>query len=256
MLLTITLIQNHLAWEDIPANLASFDALMAAVIDPTDIIILPEMFTTGFSNNAAALAVEMESAPVEWMLQHARNKQALIMGSMIIRENDQYYNRLIAAFPDGNILTYNKRHLFSLMKEDEHYISGHQQLVFEFRGWKIFPLICYDLRFPVWCRNTEMADLMIFVANWPEKRHFHWTTLLKARAIENQCYVAGVNRIGPDNNDIPHNGESAVYDFWGKELVSAKDLQTAVSITISKSDLDEHRQRFAFWKDRDTFEIK
>ena len=254
--ISVTLLQNDLVWEDIPANLAAFDALMAAANDPTDIIVLPEMFTTGFSNNTASLAVEMESAPVEWMLQHARNKKALIMGSMIIQEGHQYYNRLIAAFPEGNILTYNKRHLFSLMNENDYYTAGDQQLVFEFRGWKIFPLICYDLRFPVWCRNTEMADLMVFVANWPEKRHFHWTTLLKARAIENQCYVAGVNRIGKDNNGIPHNGESGLYDFWGKELISAKDLLTTVSTTLSKSALNEHRERFAFWKDSDTFEIK
>jgi predicted amidohydrolase len=256
MYLTVTLLQNNLVWEDIDANLLAFEEQMAGLPEGSDLIILPEMFTTGFSNNAEKLAVTMDSYPVRWMLDHAARQNAMMMGSMIIQEDGKYFNRLISAFPDGNLLTYDKRHLFSLMKENEYYTAGDSHLIFEFRGWKLFPLICYDLRFPVWCRNTDMADLMIFVANWPEKRHFHWTTLLKARAIENQCYVAGVNRIGPDNNGIPHNGESGLYDFWGKELVSARNLQTAVTATLSKTVLSEHRERFAFWKDRDTFEIQ
>ena len=254
--LTITLLQNNLVWEDIDANLRSFDEQLAGLPEGSDILILPEMFTTGFSNDAEKLAVTMESHPVRWMLSNSAKRNAMMIGSMIIREDGKSFNRLICAFPDGNLLTYDKCHLLSLMRENEHYKAGEKHLVFEFRGWKLFPLICYDLRFPVWCRNTEMADLMIFVANWPEKRHYHWTTLLKARAIENQCYVAGVNRIGEDNNGIPHNGETGAYDFWGKEMVSARNLQTAVTATLSKTALMEHRERFAFWKDRDTFEIK
>lgn len=254
--LTLSIVQNDLVWENIPANLASFDVMLNDISTPTDIIVLPEMFTTGFSNHAESLAVTMDSAPVQWMQQKAALMNALICGSMIIKENEQYFNRLICAFPDGNLMHYDKRHLFSLMHENDYYTAGNQKLTFEFRGWTITPLICYDLRFPVWCRNTEIADLMIFVANWPEKRSFHWTTLLKARAIENQCYLAGVNRIGLDNKGNPHNGESAVYDFWGKEMALAENLRTTKTVSLSKTALTQHRERFAFWKDSDTFNIE
>lgn len=252
--LTIALVQSDLIWEDIEANLEQFDDSLWAA--DADVIILPEMFTTGFTNDAERLAVTMDSKPVMWMHDLACRLGSLLMGSMIIEECGKFYNRLICAFPDGNINTYDKRHLFSLMKEDEYYTAGNQQLIFEYKGWKIFPLICYDLRFPVWTRNVEMADLMIFVANWPEKRQKHWNLLLNARAVENQCYVAGVNRIGEDGGGVPHNGYSAVYDFWGNEIFSAKDLQGVFTTTLSKSSLVEHRERFGFWRDRDTFEIK
>jgi len=254
--LRVALVQSDLVWENIPANLEAFDRQLSGITSPADMVILPEMFTTGFTNNAPQLAVKMDGAAVEWMRQHARRMDALVMGSMIIEEAGSYYNRLIAAFPDGELLTYDKRHLFSLMHEQDHYSAGRSRLIFEYKGWKIFPLICYDLRFPVWSRNVELADLMIYVANWPEKRQFHWNLLLNARAVENQCYVAGVNRIGEDGGGVPHNGHSAVYDFWGNELVSAKNLQTVVSVTLSRPALDEHRSRFGFWKDSDTFEIR
>lgn len=254
--LHITLVQNDLVWEDIPANLSSFDDLLSTVPRETDVVILPEMFSTGFTNNAEALAVPMDSEPMKWMQHHAKKLDALMIGSMIISEKGHFFNRLLVAFPEGNLLTYDKRHLFSLMHENDFYTAGDQRLIFEFRGWKIFPLICYDLRFPVWCRNTEMADLMIFVANWPEKRDYHWTTLLKARSIENQCYVAGVNRIGEDEKGNRHHGQSAVYDFWGKEMISAGDLQTCIHKTLSKEELNQHRKRYSFWKDRDNFEIQ
>jgi omega-amidase len=254
--LHVSLLQNDLVWEDIPANLRSFDRLFEKIDGDVDVIILPEMFSTGFSNHSNRLAVHMDSTPVQWMKDHAANFRALVMGSMIIEEKGHFFNRLIAAFPDGNLQTYDKRHLFSLMQENHHYKAGYQRLLIEYKGWRIMPFICYDLRFPVWCRNTEMADLMVFVANWPEKRSFHWTTLLQARAIENQCFVAGVNRIGTDNQGNLHHGQSAVYDFWGKELVSASDLRTAISIRLSASDLEAHRERFTFWKDRDTFDIQ
>lgn len=254
--LKIALVQNHLAWEDINANLQSFDEMLHSNTSKADVWILPEMFTTGFSNAAEKLAVDMESEPVQWMKHKAQQLDALIIGSMIIRQNNQFFNRLLAVFPDGNILHYDKRHLFSLMHENDFYNAGNAKLTFTFRGWTITPLICYDLRFPVWCRNTAMADLMIFVANWPEKRHFHWTTLLKARAIENQCYIAGVNRIGEDNNGIPHNGQSALYDFWGNETGMAGNLKQVLSVEINKTTLMQHRERFSFWKDSDTFNIE
>jgi omega-amidase len=254
--LQLCLVQNDLVWEDIPANLSHFDDLLANVLPKTDIIILPEMFSTGFTNNAAELAVSMEDVPVKWMQDHARKHDAMVIGSMIISESGKYYNRLLAVFPDGDLLHYDKRHLFSLMQEQDYYQAGAHQLIFEFRGWKLFPLICYDLRFPVWCRNTEMADLMIFVANWPEKRNFHWTALLKARAIENQCYVAGVNRVGLDDKDNNFIGHSGVYDFWGKTAVSAGHLSGLTHINLPKTELEAHRKRYTFWKDRDTFEIQ
>ena len=254
--LSLSIVQNDLVWENISANLSSFDRLLSEIQVPTDTVVLPEMFTTGFTNHAEAMAVEMNSAPVHWMLEKASLMNALICGSMIIKESGQYFNRLICAFPDGNLAHYDKRHLFSLMHENDFYTAGNQKLIIEFRGWKITPMICYDLRFPVWCRNTEMSDLIIFVANWPEKRNFHWTTLLKARAIENQCYLAGVNRIGLDNKGNPHRGESAVYDFWGKEMALAENLLTTKTVMLSKSALTQHRERFAFWKDSDTFNIE
>jgi len=256
MSLQLCLVQSDLVWEDIPANLARFDAWLGQVPPDTDVVILPEMFSTGFTNNAAAMAVPMDGAPVKWMLEHAQKLDALIIGSMIISVEGKYFNRLLAAFPDGRLLHYDKRHLFSLMQEQDHYQAGTEQLIFEFRDWKIFPLICYDLRFPVWCRNTELADLMIFVANWPEKREEHWITLLKARAIENQCYVAGVNRIGLDDKANNFNGQSAVYDFWGKTAASAGNLPSLCHVTLSKAEIEAHRKRYTFWKDRDTFELQ
>lgn len=252
--LKVALVQTNLIWEDIDANLSQLDDMLWAA--DADVIILPEMFTTGFSNNAEKLAVKMDSDPVMWMHDLACRLGSLLMGSMIIEENNQYYNRLICAFPDGSMQTYDKRHLFSLMQEQNYYTAGQERLIVEYKGWKIFPLICYDLRFPVWSRNVEMADMMIFVANWPEKRQKHWNLLLNARAVENQCYVVGVNRIGEDGGGVPHNGYSAVYDFWGNEQFSAKDLQGVFTITLSKSAIDQHRERFGFWRDRDTFEIK
>lgn len=252
--LKVALVQMDIVWEDITQNLNQLDEMLWDA--DADIIVLPEMFTTGFSNASEKLAVKMNSEPVQWMHDLACRLGSLLMGSMIIEEEGRYYNRLICAFPDGELKTYDKKHLFSLVRENEHYTAGNEKLVFDFKGWKIFPLICYDLRFPVWNRNVEMAELMIYVANWPEKRQHHWNLLLNARAVENQCYIAGVNRIGQDGNDIPHNGMSTVYDFWGNEVFSAKDLQGVFTVELSKAKIEEHRERFGFWRDRDNFEIK
>ncbi len=251
--LKIALVQTNLVWEDIEQNLSDLDEMLWAA--DADVIVLPEMFTTGFSNDSEKLAVTMNSEPVQWMHDLACRLGSLLIGSMIIAEDGKYYNRLICAFPDGSMQHYDKRHLFSLMHEDEHYTAGQERLIVEYRGWKIFPLVCYDLRFPVWARNVEMAELMIFVANWPEKRQKHWNLLLNARAVENQCYVAGVNRIGEDGEGVPHNGMSAVYDFWGNELISAKDLRGVFTVELSKAKIEEHRERFGFWRDRDNFNI-
>lgn len=252
--LRISLVQSNLYWEDIDKNLQQFSELTEDV--QTDVLVLPEMFTTGFTNASEKMAVPMDSTPVEWMKDLSKKLDALVIGSMIIVEDEKYYNRLIAAFSDGSIQTYNKRHLFSLVNENDFYTAGTEKTIVHYKNWKISPLVCYDLRFPAWCRNTEMEEVLIFVANWPEKRQKHWNLLLNARAIENQSYVIGVNRIGEDGNGIPHNGMSAGYDFWGNEIVLAKDLQGVFTVELSKKNLKEHRERFGFWKDRDTFEIQ
>mgnify|MGYP003487910670 CR=1 FL=1 len=252
--LKISLVQSHLYWENIEKNLHHFTQLCQDV--KTDVLVFPEMFTTGFTNQSEKLGVSMDSAPVKWMQELSQKIDTLVMGSMVIVENEEYFNRMIIAFPNGELQTYDKRHLFSLVGENNYYTAGREKILIEYKDWKISPLICYDLRFPTWCRNTEMEEVLIFVANWPEKRQKHWNLLLNARSIENQCYVVGVNRIGDAGNGIPHNGMSAVYDFWGNEILLANDLLGITLVEISKNELNEHRNRFGFWKDRDTFEIQ
>lgn len=256
MNLHVTLIQSDLIWEDIQANLLSIEQQLNQISSETDVIILPEMFSTAFTNNAVKLAVKMDDHPVKWMQEKAKHHQALLIGSMIIEDEGKFFNRLLAVFPDGKVQHYDKRHLFSLMREHEYYSAGTNRLLIEYKSWKILPFVCYDLRFPVWCRNVEMADLMIFVANWPEKRAEHWNTLLKARAIENQCFVAAVNRVGSDFYGNEYAGDSAVYNFWGKEIISAKKLPQVLTTALSKEDLNQHRGKYTFWKDRDDFNIQ
>ncbi|MCO5231377.1 MAG: amidohydrolase [Chitinophagales bacterium] len=251
--LKIALVQMDIVWEDREANLNQLDDMLWDA--DADIIVLPEMFTTGFSNNSKELAVTMDSMEVMWMHDLACRLGSLMIGSMIIEESGKYYNRLICAFPDGEILTYDKRHLFSLVDEDKYYTKGTNRLIIEYKGWKIFPLICYDLRFPVWSRNVEMAEVMIYVANWPEKRQAHWNHLLKCRAIENQSYVVGVNRVGLDAHQNTHIGGSAVYDYWGEEQLNAGDKQGVFIVNLSKDSISQHRERYGFWRDKDKFEI-
>jgi omega-amidase len=253
--LKVALLQFDIKYGDKNANIEAIETLVEEKHLETDILILPEMFSTGFSNNTS-LAIPMNGNEVLWLNDSAKKYGCVIIGSLMIEEDGKFFNRLIVSFPDGRAsLTYDKRHLFSLMQEDHYFSAGKKKLYFDYKGWKICPLICYDLRFPVWCRNTENADLIIFVANWPEKRHLHWSALLKARAIENQCYVVGVNRIGYDQNEIPHNGQSAVYDFWGNTLSLAENLHTITTVELTKSEIERHRNIFGFWKDADNFTI-
>lgn len=252
--LEVALVQSDLIWEDIEGNLSQFDDMLWDA--DADVIILPEMFTTGFSTRSEALATDMDGASVQWMHDLACRLGSLMMGSMIIREDGQYFNRLICAHPDGSLEYYDKRHLFSLVNEQNFFSAGSSHLIVDYNGWKIAPYICYDLRFPVWTRNVEQADLMVFVASWPEKRQKHWNLLLNARAVENQCYVAGVNRVGLDDAGITHNGMSAVYDYWGNEQLSAGDSQGVFKTKLSKAKLHEHRERFGFWRDSDKFIIQ
>src|SRR5574337_503960 len=216
--LNITLIQSNLHWENIDKNLQQFSEKMATVKEPTDLIVLPEMFSTGFSMNSKNLSEGMNGKTLLWMRKHCKEKGCAITGSVIISENGNYFNRLIWMWADGSYEIYNKRHLFQMANEDNYYTPGKYRKVVELKGWKICPLICYDLRFPVWSRNTWKKtskfikdggreiiaeyDVLIYVANWPERRAHPWKSLLVARAIENQSYVIGVNRVGSDGNGV------------------------------------------------------
>jgi predicted amidohydrolase len=253
--LTITIIQSNLYWESIDANLSMFEKKIASVSKATDLIILPEMFTTGFTMNAAALAEDMEGKTVGWMKKMAADSEAVITGSVIVKEHGKFFNRLIWMQPDGNVQLYDKHHLFSMANEQDTFSAGTQKLIADIRDWKICPQICYDLRFPVWLRNVEKYDLLIFVANWPERRSYPWQQLLIARAIENQCYVAGVNRVGEDGNGISYSGCSAIIDPKGKVLFEKSHQEVVQTITLSKSNLQKTRARFPFLQDGDRFTI-
>ncbi|MCP4121081.1 MAG: amidohydrolase [Bacteroidetes bacterium] len=254
--LTITGVQCDLKWQDKEFNLAHISALLdESPLNQTDIIILPEMFTTGFSMESEFLAESMEGPSIKWMFALSQRKNAAVCGSVIIREDDNIYNRFIWVDPEGRLYQYDKHHLFSLLGEEKHYTPGTEHCLLEYKGWKIQPLICYDLRFPVWCRNFMEADLQIYVANWPERRSGHWKHLLKSRAIEGQCYVAGVNRFGKDSNDIHHTGDSGVYDYYGKEFVTIHGEEKVLTRALEMQGLRECRKKFPFLKDRDTFEI-
>ncbi len=250
--LTITLIQSELVWESIQANLDHFDAEIDAAGTDTDLIILPEMLSTGFSMQAENLAEEMDGATVTWMRDKAAATQTVITGSVMIREQDRFYNRLIWARPDGSMETYDKKHLFRYAGEEKVYTSGEQRLTVELNGWNIRPFICYDLRVPIWTRNLELAyDLAIFVANWPKRRSTHWRALLRARAIENQAFVAAVNRVGQDGNNIDYSGDSAVIDPLGTVLFEETDNACTTTVQLSRKTLTDYRQQFPAWKDAD-----
>lgn len=255
-ILKVALLQTPLHWEDIESNLALFDAKLPALA-AADLIVLPEMFTTGFSMNPAALADAPEGRTLQWLREKAADCDAAICGSAIIGEGGNYYNRLYFVYPDGAYRTYDKRHLFSLAGEEKIYRPGKERLIVEFRGWRINPQICFDLRFPVWCRNDAYFDLQLFVANWPQKRSSAWSCLLQARAIENVCNVVGVNRIGPDGNDVDHSGDTALYDALGKKRSTLKPHQEGHEILeLSYQELKDTRARFAFLEDRDRFSLE
>ena len=256
--LKITLIQADLFWEEKEKNLAILFEKISSIREETDLIILPEMFSTGFTMNAAKLAETMDGPSVKWMKEIAISKKCAVTGSLIIKDGDKYFNRLIWMTSD-NIQYYDKRHLFSYAGEDMTYGKGDTKIIVTLKGWRILPLICYDLRFPVWSRRTkkEDYDLIIYVANWPERRIHAWKQLLFARAIENQCYVAGVNRIGNDGNEIFHSGESGIIDFKGENIFNGNTNEAFIfTQTISKEHLTNFRKQFAFFQDGDSFEIK
>lgn len=253
--LRLTIAQSTLHWEDTTRNLEMFTEKIADLPGKTDLVLLPEMFTTGFSMNPKPLAQTMDGPTITWMLAQARQLQAVIAGSVIVEEQGHYYNRFVWAQPDGKLYHYDKRHLFTHAGEHVPYHPGRTRLIIEWKGWKICPLVCYDLRFPVWSRNSEDFDLLCYVANWPAPRIAHWDQLLVARAIENQCYVAGVNRIGVDGNGHHYPGHSAMIDYSGEARICLRGIETVFTTTLTKTDLFEYRKKFAFLSDRDSFSV-
>ena len=255
--LNIVAIQAKLTWENPAVNLLFFEQKIAQLDSDTDLIVLPEMFSTGFTMQPASIAQTMKGSTVLWMIATARVNNVAIVGSIVVQENNQYFNRAIFVHPNGLIDTYDKRHLFSLAGEDILYTSGSKQLIVHFKGWRICPLICYDLRFPVWSRNTNNYDLLLFMANWPIARIDAWDNLLKARAIENMSYCIGVNRIGEDANGYQYNGHTTAYDFLGKEIARTKEgKEDLLQCVISKKLQEETRKKLSFLNDKDSFKIQ
>ncbi len=252
----IALIQTDLIWQDAAKNRNNFEQKINSIASDVDLIVLPEMFSTGFSMHPEQLAESMEGETVTWLQHLAKAKNAAITGSLIIKENGNFYNRMVFVFPSGKMQYYDKRHLFSLAGENEVYLAGAKKQIVDYRRWKICLQICYDLRFPVFARNTEEYDLLIYVANWPTTRILAWDTLLKARAIENMCYTIGVNRIGEDGNNYPYSGHSQVIDFLGKNLIEPSGENTILIATLDKSEMLETRKKLGFLNDRDVFTIK
>ncbi len=256
--MNITLLQPNLFWHDPVANCAHLEEQIFALPKPTDLIVLPEMFTTGFTMDARAVAEPMGLTTLRWLRQMAAQTNAVVTGSYVVREGrDTFFNRLIWMQPDGQFDIYDKRHLFRMAGEQEVYTAGNQRLIKEWRGWRICPLICYDLRFPVWSRNTQSTPyhLLLYVANWPAPRQHAWNTLLQARAIENLSYVVAVNRVGADGNGLTYAGESAVIDFTGNALFRAADAETVHQQTLSLDELLAFRARFPADLDADAFTI-
>lgn len=256
--LKITLIQTHLFWEDKGANLALLEQKIVNLEEPTEVVILPEMFTTGFSMQPTLHAETMEGPSVQWMRRIAMTQKIILTGSLIIEENGHYYNRLIWMLPNGEFGYYDKRHLFAFAGEDQNYTAGNKRLIASVKGWKINLQICYDLRFPTWARQAapNEYDVLVYVANWPEKRSHAWKTLLVARAIENQAFVVGVNRVGLDGKNIAHSGNSMVVGPLGEVLYHSADQESVFQITLQRDELEQTRAQFPFWKDADFFTIQ
>jgi len=262
--LTVSVIQTNLHWEDKQKNLSSIEEKILSITEKTEIVVLPEMFSTGFSMNPQTLAEKMDGQTVSWMKKVAAAKRIILTGSVIIEDNGHFYNRLIWMLPNGQYGYYDKRHLFAYAGEDEKYSPGMKRFIASVKGWKIHLMVCYDLRFPVWARQSSSAsgedkgleyDLLIYVANWPEKRNHAWKTLLQARAIENQSYVIGVNRVGTDGNDIAYTGDSMIIDPLGEIQWQKTGDEAVHTITLEKEKLSAVRDKFPFWKDADDFSI-
>ncbi|UEG50831.1 amidohydrolase [Ferruginibacter lapsinanis] len=255
--LAVTTIQTNLYWQDKVSNLQMLEQKINSISDKTNIVVLPEMFTTGFSMQPELFAETMEGSTIEWMKMVSRKKNSILTGSLIIKEGEQFFNRLIWMLPNGQYGQYDKRHLFAFGKEDNHYTAGNKRLIASVNGWKINLQVCYDLRFPVWGRQQSEAeyDVLIYVANWPNIRSHAWKSLLIARAIENQCYVIGVNRVGNDGNDIYHSGDSMIIDPLGETIYHKADEEDIFTALLQKEKLEQVRNKFPFGKDADSFKL-
>jgi omega-amidase len=259
--LRVTVVQTELVWEKPDQNRRLLDVKLAQLAGKTDLVVLPEMFSTGFTMKPELVAEVANGPSIDWMREKARALQAVIVGSIATKDGDGYFNRLTWMRPDGSHANYDKRHLFRMGREHEHYSEGAHRLIVELRGWRICPMICYDLRFPVWSRNRGDYDVLIYVANWPARRRHAWQTLLKARAIENLSYCIGVNRVGADGHGVEHSGDSEVLDFLGQVLplepMSQLEGQAYIATAIlSRDGLTEHRNRFPAHLDADEFDLR
>jgi len=254
--LKIAFIQSDLVWENPKLNRKNFKEKIEAITSPVDLILLPEMFTTGFTMNASECAETMDGKTVSWMQKRAVQKNCAIAGSLIISEKNNFYNRLLFVYPDGKIEIYDKRHTFTLAGEDKVYTAGKSKLIIDYKGWKICPLTCYDLRFPVWSRNIENYDVLIYLANWPKPRILAWDTLLMARAIENMCYCIGVNRVGVDKLDNEYCGHSATYDILGSNITPVRPNKEHTEIvTLERNHINFYRNKLKFLDDKDSFSL-
>ena len=262
--LRVSLVQGDTRWHDAAANRGYYGDLVRRLRGSTDLIVLPETFTSGFTNETLANAETMDGENLRWLQALAAEVEAVVTGSLVTRVGEKCVNRLVWMRPDGSYEIYDKRHLFRMAREHERYAAGEQRLIVELDGWRICPLVCYDLRFPVWIRNRydrSVAarfdyDLVLFVANWPSARRHAWQTLLRARAIENLSYCVGVNRVGTDGNGLHYAGDSAVLDFLGQPLVELGATEVVVTITLDPAALAAHRERFPAWMDADAFELE
>jgi omega-amidase len=263
--LTITGIQSDLKWENVPANLEQFEKKIMGMPQYTEVVVLPEMFSTGFSMQPAGLAESMQGRTIQWMKKISAQRKVILTGSLIIEEQDpvgrkRYYNRLVWMQPDGQYGFYDKRHRFAYAGEHKEFTAGSKRLIASVKGWKINLQVCYDLRFPVWARQQSQAeapeyDVLIYVANWPDRRVHAWKTLLQARAIENQCYVVGINRVGYDGPNNYHTGESMVVGPLGEVIHQAKSEEEIFTVTLDKTQLEDVRSKLPFWKDGDGFQL-
>ncbi|UKM65273.1 amidohydrolase [Flavobacteriaceae bacterium GSB9] len=254
--LKIALLQSDLAWEDAAQNRKNLGVALRGIAQTIDVIVLPEMFATGFTMNAEKVAEPMDGDTVAWMKQMATKTNAAIAGSLVISEERKFYNRFLFVEPSGKISIYNKRHTFTLAGENKVYTAGSKQVIIDYKGWKICPQVCYDLRFPVWSRNVEGYHVLIYVANWPKPRISAWNTLLQARAIENMSYCIGVNRVGVDGTNIEYSGHSAAYDVLGNKITTIEPKQEQIeTITLEKRHVEAYRNKFKFLDDRDAFKI-
>ncbi|MFT5481089.1 MAG: omega-amidase [Bacteroidia bacterium] len=253
--LSISMVQTHVVWEQKDINLRHFETRFET-LQKSDLIILPEMFNTGFSMNAEKHAESMTGPTVQWLIDQAKKLKIHLAGTLIIKEGNAYFNRFVKSDPQGNIEHYDKRHAFSMAGEDKIYTKGTERVIWDVNGWKVCPMVCYDLRFPVWSRNDLDYDILVYSANWPTKRIKHWLSLVKARSIENQCYVAALSRIGIDGEGVEYNGNSLICDFDGEAITHNEGNDTILHAVLSHDELLQRRNKFGVLNDRDSFSVK